>query len=928
MEKAYPVLRMENVSSVPKIKIEYISIDNIPAELNGESGHHVYHVRMLTELILRCLKKEYPEYALEEEQIEAMSIASSLHDIGKSKVPKSILDFPGTLSPIEYDLIKKHASFGEELIRDAEGEVPQNIRKYAMEIARHHHERIDGSGYPDGLKGDNVPICAQAVSLADSFDALTSERSYKKAFAQDVAIEMIANGMCGIFSEALISCLLKVVNNKLLTDIRDSLARSRRIIGQDVYTPQRVLFIGNTAYIRKDFIEQTFPDSFVTVAGESRLKTAGKLRVFNTDIPPVKKIFETYEFDIIIYFANELSFNSGKPSDAEELKQILKYIKQGQAGARLIYLTSLDAAFSGNSDKRILVSSKENLCEYYEQNMSLDIKVVRIPYLYSGDYEDDFLYKIFYEARRGNTIRMPQIRSARMFFVSMSDLAEMILRFVDNWQLGVGKLSVNDEFKDSFADFEDKIIATLSGAKIDFTGEEPECECDMKNTALRNEYGYFAKISILDDLKYEYDRFLELTEPPLITIIDKIKRWMKEHNKAAKLIELFVLFLVTELLLYITDSVLFFKIVDFRMAYIVLIATVHGLGMGLSSSALSSLSYFFAKVGSGTKWITMFYETTNWLAFIFYFLIGAVCGYVKIRSNNKIDDLEKENDNLERKLIFTRKLYEDTAAEKRDLKKQIIGSKDSFGKIFDITRNLDTVEPRVLYLKIMDCFEDILENKTISVYSVNSGGVFGRLEVASRDILDTASRSISLTEYKDILNTVKSGEIWRNTDLMPNMPMYAAGVRRNNELELLIFIWHTRIDQRSLYYVNLFKILSELAQMSLLRAYDYTQATYEKQYIKNTHILNKENFAQTLNNFKSMSERKVFSYMCMKIQKLSYSYEELDRMLVGKIRANDVMGVISETELGILFSQATKDDLKFILPRFENLSLKTEIIEG
>lgn len=165
---------------------------NMPKELNGESGFHIYHVRMLTKLILNQLR-ETEGFSLSEESIEAISVASSLHDIGKSRIPKSILDFPGKLSPLEYDIVKKHTTFGAQIIEGCSMDsVSDEIKKYAKEIALYHHERYDGTGYPEGLKGEQIPLSAQVVSLADAYDALTSNRSYKDAFSQDVAIQMIA----------------------------------------------------------------------------------------------------------------------------------------------------------------------------------------------------------------------------------------------------------------------------------------------------------------------------------------------------------------------------------------------------------------------------------------------------------------------------------------------------------------------------------------------------------------------------------------------------------------------------------------------------------------------------------------------------------------------------------------------------------------
>ena len=360
------------------------------------------------------------------------------------------------------------------------------------------------------------------------------------------------------------------------------------------------------------------------------------------------------------------------------------------------------------------------------------------------------------------------------------------------------------------------------------------------------------------------------------------------------------------------------------MAYIVIMATVHGLGFGLWAAALSSVSWLAAKVATGTNMMTIFYEPTNWLAFVFFFLVGALCGYIKLRKDDTIRFVGEQNKLLEDKLVFTREIYEDTYREKRDLKKQIIGSKDSFGKIFDITRKLDTVEPRQLYLRIMETFEEVLDNKTITVYSVNKQSTFGRLEVASRDIINTVSRSISTQTYAPVIQKITDGEIWRNTELKAEYPMYAAGVYRGEELVLLIFLWRADVEQRSLYYVNLFKILRDLVQMSLLRAFDYNQAIYEKQYIDHTHIMNEEAFAQVLSSYAALAQKKVSTYVLLQIDPEGRSYEEMDVLLRGKVRANDIVGAAADGKVKILFSQATQKDLQFILPRFEGIKVEVE----
>lgn len=191
-----------------KLKLEFFDEISVPAKLNGEAGAHIYHVRVLTEMILRQLAESGDAEGLSEEEIRAAALASSLHDVGKVCIPEELLKRPGRLTAEEYECVKQHTAIGEALIAEAQNdEIDPKIIQYAVKIARSHHERIDGKGYPDGLSGNEIPIYVQATALADTFDALMSRRHYKQAFSKEVAIQMIASGMCGQFDEKLIKIL-------------------------------------------------------------------------------------------------------------------------------------------------------------------------------------------------------------------------------------------------------------------------------------------------------------------------------------------------------------------------------------------------------------------------------------------------------------------------------------------------------------------------------------------------------------------------------------------------------------------------------------------------------------------------------------------------------------------------------------------------
>lgn len=205
---------------------------------NGESGLHVLHIQVITEMILRHLvQKENNPYYISQEQISLISTASALHDIGKITIPDEILNKPGRLTAEEFNVMKGHSMAGANMLEQLPFEQREEpLVKTAYEICRWHHERYDGGGYPDGLKGEEIPISAQAVSLADVYDALTSKRCYKAAYSHEKAIEMILAGQCGTFNPMLLECLL---------DISSALKKEMRVKSKGRYDNSNMSNIAN-----------------------------------------------------------------------------------------------------------------------------------------------------------------------------------------------------------------------------------------------------------------------------------------------------------------------------------------------------------------------------------------------------------------------------------------------------------------------------------------------------------------------------------------------------------------------------------------------------------------------------------------------------------------------------------------------------------
>lgn len=201
--------QMERLNEMNQSMVETLA--TIVEFRDCESGEHVRRIRNLTKKLMQEVSRMYPEYAVSKSEIEKIAMASILHDVGKISIPDQILNKPGKLTNEEFEVMKQHTTLGSEMLQKISNIMEAGIYNYSYDICRHHHERWDGRGYPDGLSGDDISIWAQVVSVADVYDALTAERVYKKAFSHEKAVDMIRNGECGTFNPKVLKAFESVI---------------------------------------------------------------------------------------------------------------------------------------------------------------------------------------------------------------------------------------------------------------------------------------------------------------------------------------------------------------------------------------------------------------------------------------------------------------------------------------------------------------------------------------------------------------------------------------------------------------------------------------------------------------------------------------------------------------------------------------------
>ena len=685
----------------------------------------------------------------------------------------------------------------------------------------------------------------------------------------------------------------------------------------------RTLLVGNTGYITNKFVEEAFPESLVMVMGDTSIRKNRKtnlfVRPFVKNEKELKDIFSTYDFEQIIYFSNYLTFHGETRGEAEMLRKILQLCR-GKRNMRIVYLTGPERLYDVPTGKTLLVSEMENLSREYAKLYKTTVKIIRSPYLYSEQYEKDFLNTVFREISAEQKITFQEDESQRMFFLSMQDLAELMYKIFDNWDEDEEILNIADGFDHCFKDLGDKLTELCPHLKVSYARYSIMENMLKDDKIIRYKYGWFPKISILEELPELYEHYQERNNIKAGRL-DSLKHILSKYKTVVRAAEFAAFFILFELLNGIAGNQAQFKMIDLRLIFVVLFGSTYGINYGIAAAAAESLSLIRAFEAEGSSWYVLFYEPSNWIPFIFYFAVGAICGYIRMKNKDNVQFIKEENNLLQEKFLFTREMYQETIEDKNLYKKQILGSKDSFGKIFDITRKLDVIQPQELYIETIRVLEDVLENKTFGLYTLNRENGYGRLETASAQVQGNYPNSIKLSEYSAAMEELENGNVWANREFLEKYPMYMAGVRKNGELVMLICIQQVSREQMSLYFLNLFKILSGLVETSLLRALEYQKAVEYRQYVKGTHILKTEYFEERLKVQHDMREQKLASYVLLKVEYSEMSLQKADEILRSKVRENDVWGISESKELYLMLVQTDKEALPNILARLKQAGL-------
>ena len=674
-----------------------------------------------------------------------------------------------------------------------------------------------------------------------------------------------------------------------------------------------ILLTGHTAFLTQEWIETAFPDDHVLTThakGEALLDT--RIKTVTLDGKQLLgQLTETYQFDRVVYFSEYLLPHGDQEGELDRLRRVLQSCREREV--ELLYLSGPEAALTPPSGKTLLANAAEELCFHYAKTSKLQVKVFRLPYLYAVSASGAEQFARLFEQMSTGTVQMEEKAAQPLLALCVEELADLIARVFDTWTPEPERFTLPDVFGLTQGQLGGALQKLQPGLEILY-GTDTIQTYPTEDPTVRRRYGWFQRYNLLDDLPALYRLWCD-RQAAKKRFVHRAVDKLRQSPRLLRLVEIAAVWLITELLVRVTGTDAQFQMIDFRLMFVLLIGTVYGLNAGVLAAALASVSLAAGYLRQGTALLLLLYEPANWLAFLVYFVVGAACGYVQLRNTEAARFVQEENKLLCKRLEFTRKLYQDTLEDKQMFRRQILGRRDSFGKIYAVTQQLDMLQPQEIYRKTVQVMEDVLENRSLTIYRMEENHGFARLTAASAGMTPEPAHSLELEQWLDVIRAIEQDGLWVNRGLLPGRPMYAAGVRQNGRLVVLIGLRTASEEQMTLYYQNLFRILCGLVETALVRAFAYESAVRENWYLPGTCLLRPAVFAQKLAAACTLQEEKMAHHLLLRVTGEFKNQAELNARVECSIRSTDAAGVGTDNVVYLLMNQADEADLPLLTRR-------------
>lgn len=536
------------------------------------------------------------------------------------------------------------------------------------------------------------------------------------------------------------------------------------------------------------------------------------------------RLFQSYDFDCVVYFSSSLDGNNLEIQENYEIDLLLDLCVKNNI-PRMICLFSDKTVRWIHSDKKdspqtrkdtLSLRSSVELCELYGNHNELSILVAYVPYVFHTHHSTDFIGQLLKEATLHKRVHIPFPAEQTCSFISATDLSLFLSRALNDKETGVKTVNLTGTRLLTFERIAKALIALDNDTTVTYE-QSPASHYVPAESGPH--YGWSATDDLLDHLA-------EIARP-CATYKDK----PNDSTKAAKqklnltwlpnTLKVLLLVFIVELVIKQIGGTAEFQFIDFRLLYVAAAGTALGLFPGILAAVFASLAILSGIDSLNNQWLTLFYNVENWIPFACYFLIGAVTGYFR-------SSYMSEQRLLSQKLAQERaashtleKLYEESVAHKDVLKEQILNSRDSFGRIFGIVKDLNTLVPEDVLKRSVSVLENVLDNHSIAIYILNGEDKTAFLHSCSKQLKPHLDKVFPFENYKELFFNLKQDEIWCNKKCLKDYPAYCAPLIIQGTPQAVIMVYVAKPHQMALYFKNRVALLSGFIQDTLNKAVAY-----------------------------------------------------------------------------------------------------------
>ena len=545
--------------------------------------------------------------------------------------------------------------------------------------------------------------------------------------------------------------------------------------------------------------------------------------------------------------------------------------------------------------------------------------LVRVTSLYDSQDPHSFFSHALQCAQSGTPMILPGTQDTPCDFLHADDLALFLSLALGNNLFGVAHLSYGKPC--TYGEVAQLLMDRIPNLSVKYSHE-------IKRTHVLS--GTVAK-SITWIPRHDFSHELDLLCAPAAfgkpgdgrTAETGIKRFVKQ---IAPIVELIVLACAAVYFTHQSQNNAVLSTMDYMLLFVAIMGTVHGCMMGIAASLIACLHYAVEWVLGGNDLYLLLYNADHWLPLCCYMLCGSLFGYLRDKLTAQIETQKQEMDELNAQNEFLKTMYHQVDENRNHLQEQVMRTRDSYGRIYHITRELDTLQPEQVFLSTLEVLEDTLQNHSVALYECNPGGAFARLVVQSRS-MKQVGRSLNLNQYPAMIECLNQGKLFANTSLNPDYPTYAAPVMNDGGLKAILVLWNVPFEKQTQYYENLFSVVAGLVQSALVRALHHLTLAADEYYIAGTHILTDRAFRSALGVYQTIRKRRMGQFLLVQvIDDKELTPKQYDEQIGRSVRATDLIGHMDDGAYYVLFPQASIENLPQISARFHAHDLECKVV--